>query len=466
MIMQKIKSFFSGRRWRFGKPAMVATLIFGFVSGYNGITAYTNYCAAQYTAVPITVTVTYGVCPYYCSPGSPGPCEAPGTASSAREIVYNATNTALQLSTQQLEVWLAQSIDLMVQALLTRLNRTEINMIEWWGTMWDYNLRPALQAQTIQLNTATADQAKTYQSSMDAEHETQTNLVIQKVEVQTHQVTRDNVCPPAGVSPGRSANFAYQVPKSMEVKGNAVASSKVGSTSEQGTAQHVSYRINTYEEFFCDPNSNGGANVCAGTPDPNFYDADVKVSEMVYNKLTIPVNDAADGEKYQKAIEELVENMFNTITITPTAENALNTPQAREKILQRRSYLARNNAVRQMARSIIGERMPGSQLGQWISQIREEAGIPVDEVGENPSYREVMHTLSVDRFNSGKFATELMKDQAGVEMEKLSAQAFYLMQLRDYFELLERMSLVLAVQVAAMVDNKPSTSLRGAVDTR
>ena len=198
MIIQKIKSFFSKRPWRFGKAAMVATLVFGFASGYNGITAYTNFCSAQ--AVAITVTVVYGVCPYVCTPGSPGPCEAPSTASNAKNIVYEATNAALQLSTQQLEVWLAQSIDLMVQALLTRLNRTEINLIEWWGTMWDYNLRPALQAQTIQLNTATADQAKTYQSSMDGEHETQTNLVIQKQEVETHQVTRDNVCPPAGAS--------------------------------------------------------------------------------------------------------------------------------------------------------------------------------------------------------------------------------------------------------------------------
>lgn len=457
MIVQKIKSFFSKRQWRFGKPAMVATIIFGFLSGYNGITSYTNYCAAQVT--PITVTVGYGVCTYYCSPGSPGPCEAPGTASSAKEIVYNATNAALQLSTQQLEVWLAQSIDQMVQALLTRLNRMEINIIEWWATMWDYNLRPALQSMTIQMNTATADQAKTYQTSMDGEHETQTNLVVQRREIETHEVTRDNVCPPAGLSPGRGANFAYEVPKHMETKSNAVANGKVGSTSEQGTAQHMAYRINTYEEFFCDPAGNGGTNVCTGAADPAFYDADVKVSEMIYNKLTIPVDDAADGEKYQKAIEELTENMLNTIAVTPVPENAVNTPQAREQVLPRRSYMARNNAVRQMTQSIIAQRMPGSQLGEWVSQIREEANIPLDEIGENPSYREVMHALSIDRFNSGKFATELMKDQAGVEMEKLSAQAFYLMQLRDYYELLERMSLVLAVQVAEMADRLPNTNL-------
>ena len=464
MIVQKIKSFFSKRTWRFGKPAMVATIIFGFLAGYNGITSYSNYCAAQ--VVPITVTVGYGVCTYYCSPGSPGPCEAPGTASSAKEIIYTATNTALQLSTQQLEVWLAQSIDQMVQALLTRLNRTEINIIEWWATMWDYNLRPALQAMTIQINTATADQAKTYQTSMDGEQETQTNLVIQRREVETHEVTRDNVCPPAGLSPGRGANFAYKVPKNMETKSNAVASGKVGSTSEAGTGQHMAYRINTYEEYFCDPTANGDTNVCTGAADPAFYDADVKVSEMIYNKLTIPVDDAADGEKYQKAIEELTENMLNTVAVTPIPDNAIETPEARELLMQRRSYLARNNAVRQVTQSIIAERMPGSQLGEWISQIREEAGIPATEIGENPSYREVMHALSLDRFNSGKFATELMKDQAGVEMEKLSAQAFYLMQLRDYFELLERMSLVLAVQVAAMADRLPNTNLDSVVPTR
>jgi len=468
MIVQKIKSFFSGRMWRFGKPAMAATLVFGFLSGYNGITSYNNFCAAQSVVVPITVTVTYGVCPYYCSPGSPGPCEAPGTASSAKETVYNATNAALQLAAQQLEVWLAQSIDLMVQALLTRLNRTEINMIEWWATMWDYNLRPALQAQTIQINTATTDQAKTYQTSMDGEHETQTNLVVQTQEVATHQVTRDNVCPPAGVSPGRGANFAYQVPKNMERKSNAAANGKVGSTGENGNGQHVAYRINTYEEYFCDPSGNAGANVCSTTspPDPEFYNADVKVTEIIYNKLTIPVNDPADGEKYQKAVEELTENMVGTAVAEPISENSVDTPQAREQSIQRRSYIARYNAIRAMPQQIIGERSPGSQLGEWISKIREEAGIPIDEVGDNPSYREVMHTLSVDRFNSGKFATELMKDQAGVEMEKLSAQAFYLIQLRDYFELLERMSLVLAVQVATLADQAPEVSLNTYMPTR
>lgn len=467
MIKQKIKSFFSQKGlWRFGKPMMVVALLFGFMAGYNGITSYTNYCHAQAMVTPITTTVVYGVCPYVCTPGSPGPCEMPGTAQMINELVYNATNVALQTSAQTLELWLAQSIDQMVQALLTRLNRVEINMIEWWGTMWDYNLRPSLQAMTIQLNTATTDQAKTYQTSMDAEHETQNNLVIMKQEVKVNQITRDNICPPAGLPPSRGKTMAYQVQKNLETKGNAVTNNKIGSTSEGGTGAHMSYRINTYEEFFCDPAGNGGTNVCTGAADPAFYDADVKVTEMVYNKLTIPVDDPADGEKYQKAIEELTENMLNTTAMTVTPERSVDTPEAKEQLFSRRSHMARHNAAKAVTDKIIGQRMPGTQLGQWIAEIREEAGIPIDEVGENPSYREVMHALSVDRFNSGKFASEIIKDKAGIEMEKLSAKAFYLMQLRDYYELLERVSLVLAVQVAAMADRLPNTDLDSVVETR
>lgn len=467
MIVQKIKSFFSDkRRWRFGKPMMFAALLFGCLAGYNGVTSYTNYCRAQAMVVPITTTIVYGVCTYVCTPGSPGPCEAPGTAQIINQTLTNATNLALQASAQTLEIWLAQSIDLMVQALLTRLNRTEINLIEWWGTMWDYNLRPSLQAMTIQLNTATTDQAKTYQTSMDAEHETQNNLVIMKQEVKVHQVTRDSVCPPAGLSPGRAANFSRKVPENMETKANAASANKTGSTAESGTGQHLNYRITTYEDFFCDPAANSGNNICSGTADPEFYDADVRVSDFIYNQMTIPVEDPTDGEKYQKAIEELTENMLNTTVVAPTPEGALDTPEAKEQMIARRSYYARHNATRAITQSIIGQRMPGSQLGQWIAEIREEAGIPLDEVGENPSYREVMHAISIDRFNSGKFASEIIKNKAGIEMEKLSAKAFYLMQLRDYYELLERMSLVLAVQVSTMADGIGLPPIDDVVDLR
>ena len=52
------------------------------------------------------------------------------------------------------------------------------------------------------------------------------------------------------------------------------------------------------------------------------------------------------------------------------------------------------------------------------------------------------------------YAAEMMTDQSKIEMEKLDLSVFYLMQLRDYYELLERTALTLAVQVSVLTDQQ------------
>src|ERR1039458_7243733 len=80
-----------------------------------------------------------------------------------------------------------------------------------------------------------------------------------------------------------------------------------------------------------------------------------------------------------------------------------------------------------------------------------DCDVPTTKVtGTLPSYREIMHALSVDRFNSGTYAAGMITDDNKIQMEKLSLSVFYLMQLRDYYELLERTALTLAVQVSVV----------------
>ena len=72
-----------------------------------------------------------------------------------------------------------------------------------------------------------------------------------------------------------------------------------------------------------------------------------------------------------------------------------------------------------------------------------------------PSYKEILHAISMDRFNSGKYAMSMIAEESEIEMEKLILSTFHLMQLRDYYELLERTALVLAVQVSIRADQIP-----------
>jgi len=232
-------------------------------------------------------------------------------------------------------------------------------------------------------------------------------------------------------------------------------------------------RNEAYEAAFCDPAANGGANVCGATPSPaEFHNADTQITKFIYNKLTIPVDDDTPttvvrynvvdpsspipmnrGDVYDRAIKENYENLIGVPMANPLKPEVAAGPQGRETILNRRDYLAKYNALRSVPQLIIGDRMPGSQLGTWIQELRQEAGIPISEISENPSYREVLNAIAVDRFNSGKFANGLQMERAGVEMEKLSMGTFYLMLLHDYHKLLERQALTLAVQVSVLADD-------------
>lgn len=466
-MMKAVKERIGKTAGRFysGTLAMMLVVALGFASGYNSVTSYNNVCRAQVTAT--TVTVAGGMCT--CCKGCVTPCEIAGTASIIRTTIYTPFITQLMTTAYTLEDWLAQHVDGMVQNLLEKVNDIEKNMIQWWSTMWYYNLNPGLRAMTVQMNTANADLAETYQESLDAQQGTQTNSVMVETEVRTARVVRDNVCPPAGLTggAGRGKTFARAMRTGWQRTAMNVGANTVGEEGAGSVGEYLRNRTRTYEAAFCDPSGNGGTNVCGTTPAPaEFHNADTQITKFVYNKLTIPVDDASStpivdaegnpmtaGEVYDRAIRENLENLVGSPIVDPVKPEVAAGPQGRELLLKRRDYLAKYNAIRSVPQLVIGDRMPGSQLGQWIQELRQEAGIPLAEISENPSYREVLNALAVDRFNTGKFASGLQMEREGVEMEKLSIGTFYLMLLHDYHKLLERTALTLAVQVSMMADD-------------
>jgi hypothetical protein len=453
-----------GSRLYSGSMAMALVVALSFASGYNGVISYNNYCQAQVTAT--NVTVVGGMCT--CCKGCVTPCEVSGTASIVRTTIYSAFYASLTAASILLENTLAMHVDGMVQNLLEKVNNIEKNMIQWWSTMWNYNLNPGLRAMTVQTNTANSDLSKTYQASVDAEHETQTNSAIMRTEMDTARVVRDNVCPPAGLTggAGRGKTFASAMRGGMQKEAVDSGSNKVGTPGAGSVGEYLKNRTETYEAAFCDPEGNGGTNVCGGTAMPEFYNADTQITKFVYNKLTIPVDDANTtsvlkpdgsamtvGELHDRAVKESLENMVGSPAMNPVQTEVGESPMGREILLNRRDFLAKYNAVRSVPQLVLSHRMPGSRLGEWIQELRQEAGIPVTEISDNPSYREVINALAVDRFNSGKFANNLQMERTGVEMEKLSMSTFYLIMLRDYHDLLERTALTLAVQVSMMADD-------------
>jgi hypothetical protein len=477
-----LSRFVTGRKLLFG-----TAIIAGFLS-YNAMVAVQTQCVAQSLPSPPPITITPGVCVIVTPTGAcVDPCDPIMSSNGVRTADATMFDNLLELLTDTMPPWtgpqggggsdgfIGGMIDLMVQALLTRLNDVELNMMAWWETMWWYNLRPAMQAMTEQWNTAASQQAENFQGGMDAFQENQTNRVNMVNEVENASAMRPSettACLPAMAAGGvgRATNFSQAMRKTWQYQ-SVVASGTnkrgvPGSNADRSAADKWRQDSNTFETSFCDPTDNAGYNTCQGTPPVAYRNADTQVTKTLYNKLTIQLDapapaggdPATPGQGYEaKAVKAVIDNLTGDPTGDPIQPGALRTPQGQELWLQRRGYLARYAAVRSVPQMMAGWRMPGSRLGPWIREIREDAGVPAasGEISDNPSYREVMHAMSVDRFNTGKYANNLISDQSEIEMEKLTLSTFYLMQLRDYYELLERQALTLAVQVSMMAEGIP-----------
>jgi hypothetical protein len=469
------KSFHFGGNFRFGKAAMVFVALAGFALGYNSSATYTTgQCEAQgFVPPPAPVTVAGGLCPCCAPTPCPVPCEPSGTASSARNLIYNAFSNLLEELTDTLppavgtdatskpvtlggglEGYLGLQIDYMVEALLQRQNKTELDMMDWWDTMWSANLLPAMKDMTRQLNTGTLHKTAAHEDGMDVSHESKTSTTLQTVQVTSHEVhgpsTKTCVAATAVGGLGKANGFSRSLRKAMEREGDDSGLNNKGTPGAAGTGAMQKERNKIYEETFCDPDDNGGRNKCSGTPPlPNM---DVRVNDLVYGNLTIPMDDKTNGDKYGVAVQELVKNMVGDPSVNPLPPSVTKTAPGLQSFMNRRSYMARWNAIRAVPQLGITWRTPGSNMGDLVKTLREGAGIPLDEISANPSYKEVLHAMSVDRFNSGDYAVDLIGDQSKLEMEKLTINSFYLMQLRDYYELLERTALALSVQVSVMAD--------------
>lgn len=444
-----------------GKTFMAVVIFTGFLSGYNATWSYINSCGAQGGPLPVVPAppVIGGNC-ICCSPGAcPQPCDPSGTADNIEQQVTDQFEQDVEDASEAVEgddyngagSGIAYAVDTMVMAILNRFQQMELDLISWWQSMYEYNLNVAMREETRQMNTATTDQSNFVASTIDAVEQSQNVNALQEAEVKAREnlAPSEETCVAATNSGGfgRASEFSKGMRKAIERSSRGRGLNARNTPAAHGAAAAESVRYEEYENIFCDPN--GGRNPCAG--DPAYYNADTQVTRRFYNTLTINVD---DNPNEAATVAALMDNMTGSGSAEILKEDVLQSATGKELFIKRRSYLARHAAVRAVPNLMLGWRTPGSNMGPWVQQLRTEAGVPATAMSDNPSYREIMHAMTVDRFNSGKYANKMVSNQGDIEKEKLMLSAFYLMQLRDYFELLERQALALAVQVSILADRE------------
>jgi hypothetical protein len=466
-------------------------------------------------------------CPCYTTPVGfvpwPSPCDFVTESKLMVEWLEDELKSKLASTAYALEIYIGDwLVSGMVATMLNVINQTELNLIDWWDTMWYYNMLPAMQDMVKQIGVSMADQVRAVSSGLDA---SQGGGPMDARHKEDDKAIKDfkpseNAAVLATLTGGQQRAAAIGIAMQSALQNEAHAFGMNRRTLLDGTPNPGSKGYNAalaakrkqYETMFCNPNGNNGHNNCQCDADPAgpgphtlpvcFIDVDTQFTKQVYARLTIdllgssgapPVSAKADpGFKFKSpmfikaaeaagpgsqtiqtsatptgneipeaALSALIDNMIGDPVADPVPPAGLGSAEGRERYLNRRRDLARYAVARSIPDFIVGRRMPGSQLNKWVKELRDASGAEDDDISANPSYREVLHSMVVDRFNSGQYAVGMNDEESVVEREKLMMNVIYLMQLRDYYELLEREAAVLAVQVSLMADQVPLPETRG-----
>ena len=417
------------------------------------------------------------------------PCYPSGSASGDVGIVRSALESALRDSVKSIEGTLSDSINGVVEAFLSGLNELEQNFRLWSAMWWWYEFRPALQDITGQLYVAELDQARGWGSFLDAQQQVyeQNRYQVQDLTAHREHDPSERVCSVGTQTAGfwRGNAIARIMGDAREVEQNALLMNATGTDTQRGSEQIISTRWNQYTTIFCDTDSNGGEPGCAASGTrPN---GDVSVSKTFLNALTMEVKNPA----IQASWEMLFENIIGSPLNKNIHASTLTSERGQKLMLAKRSKIARQAVARSTLDLMASWRMPGSDNNdnvRWLDAIRNHAAglpsnaaadapagaLPADittsnpriRFSENPSYKEIMHVLSVDRIMGSDYGISLIDEPENIEREKAVLSSIYLMQLRDYYELLERISLILSVQVAMMIEEQDPGSAFGSVPTR
>lgn len=478
------------RRRFIRRTVSAVVLIVFFLLGYNGITANTQTCSAQYSTTPTipgSALPPVLPSPCGCAGANTVPCTIPGSTALLTSAVESAYYSALAASASSVENYISMSVDTLVQTVFSRLEQTEQDLADWFDTYWYYNYKPSLQAMTEQANVAGMDQAQQVAAITDAEQQARAALEVEAADARSAIAQSDTagaescaVATSAG-SLGNANAFSRAMRQAWQHDSNGLAFNRRGSPSARGPGAMAAVHAQEFENLFCNPSDNGGRNVC-GASDPQFYNADIQVTGRIYNTLTIPVD---KDVRNLTAVEHMVNNLMGRPNNSPLGGGAIAKAAGKQDWIDRRPYAARKNASRSVLNLVAGWRIPGGVNADganctgnaetsestgaedadtgaaldgtcsFVAALRQGAGVPLQDLSDNPSYREILHAMSIDRFNSGDYAIDKIGTAERQQMEKVVLNAIYLMQLRDYYELLERTALTLAVQVSVLSDEYP-----------
>jgi len=214
---------------------------------------------------------------------------------------------------------------------------------------------------------------------------------------------------------------------------------------DSGKAADIARRWNEYVTRYCEVNDNNGNSGC--TVDQPYAGDDIDIAGTIFGKETI---DLTDADKL-KSVNDLVTNIAEPIVKDYVLADVSGTISGKRAILEAEEYKAKRQVIYDAINHIVARRLPGSQMGKYLIELRSKSGINTESVATNPSYNEIMHTMLSERFRSGEYGISQIGEPENNAREIVVQNAFFVMQLSDMLDLMDKQAMLLTAKVSGDV---------------
>lgn len=407
-------------------------------------------------AVTIMPLPEAGIC-------TPMTCAAPGTYTFTVTNLGTAIGTAIVAAQTMITSKLTSETTLSETGLNTTILNDHIKgFMNYFADFWLTKLDVYLKQIAANMSQLEANQERMVASLMDADAQNKTVRSLQTTEEEAKRALDPSeslqkvTTVIGGLQRAKTIQLGYGFVSSKVHMERSAAKSEVGDLAGSGEEEDLSKgaysdiakRWDKYVTQYCKTGSNAGHSGC--TEDGTYADMDINIADTIFSRETI---DYAD-EGIAQAVNDLVVNIAEPFIIDPLPAGLSDGTKGQEVILEREEYKSRRQAIYDALNHIVSRRVPGSQMGEYLFELREEAGISVDNLSSgssNPSYNEVMHYLTTERTRTGVFSIEGLDEPENNARERVVQSALFLMQLNDMADLLDRQSVLLAAQVSANI---------------
>lgn len=405
-------------------------MILGFIvmlaTGYTATSVVTS-CPAQAQCV-------CGICVYITS----------GIIVVVSEIMSGIVIPAIEAAAGLIITYMGLAFTAFVEQVAGKWSTVADNFVGWFDAMYFYNLLPAMQQQTRQLNVADADQTRTLTGFTDSADQSrvQKDLAINEARARAETQPGENVCVAGTIVGGmtKATALARAYNAAAPVERLARSGGALGTPAASGPAADQSDRWQTYVERYCNVEDNAGAAGC--TANGTHVGQDIDVTGQIFEKDTILLTDP----EVKRTIDDLIINIGEPFTFEHVNPAAVDSAGGRETVLTGESYKAKRQAVFDALYHVTSRRAPGSNMQEFLRPMREAAGVNAADISENPSKNEVMQVMMSERFQTGTYSISQIDEPHNNDREIVIQEAFQLMQLSDKLDLLDRYAFVLAAE--------------------